>query len=674
MIALLLGLPVFGEHGGTQKFEEITSRYFSRSHVKVINQNVPFGWSADETKLLYRVADDQDKEQTYAYDLATGQEAPSADAIPALPKQERVRWWQPRAGYENQRSNDGKWEVILREGSVYLKDRKSNQETLLAEKSVQGDFRGNPYWSADSQKFVLWQTKEKPVRKVNYSRSSPKNQLQPEYFSVDYVKPGDEITISVPWVFYVDGSKPLEADRSLIPNPFEINQIGWRDDSERLTYQYVERGYGKFRVLEMNAKQRTQRILIDEQSDTFVYVSGYSFRYDLSGGQEILWASERDGWNHLYLLDGATGKVKKPLTKGKWVMKKVIEVNEEKRQVLVQICGCYPAQDPYFEHYAMVHIDSGKMVPLTSSAGQHERPVFSPKGNYYVCRWSRIDHPPVYELRRTVDGKLLKTLSEANDKELRSQWQLPEPFVSKDREGKFDIYGVIVKPPDFDPAKKYPVIEYIYAGPQDAFVRKSWTPWQVPMHEIAVHGFIVVQIDGRGTAHRGKEFHDQCYKNLKDAGFPDRIAWMKAAAQKIPQMDLTRVGIFGGSAGGQNALGAMLFHGDFYKAACADCGCHDNRMDKIWWNEQWMDWPLGPHYADNSNVTHAKNLQGALMLTVGEVDTNVDPASTMQVVNALIKADKDFEYIMVPNGQHGCGEARHMQRKRVDFFQRHLQP
>jgi dipeptidyl aminopeptidase/acylaminoacyl peptidase len=319
-----------------------------------------------------------------------------------------------------------------------------------------------------------------------------------------------------------------------------------------------------------------------------------------------------------------------------------------------------------------VHFDTGKVVPLTASPGQHEEPVFSPLGNYYVCRWSRMDKPWVYELRRTEDGKLLKTLSEADDRELRSKWKLPEAFVAKDREGKFDIFGLVILPPDFDPAKKYPVVECIYAGPQDAFTKKSWGPWLMPMHEVAVHGFIVVKIDGRGTAHRGKEFHHFCYKNLKDAGLPDRIAWMKAAAKQFPQMDLTRVGIFGGSAGGQNALGALLFHGDFYKAAAADCGCHDNRMDKIWWNEQWMDWPVGPHYADNSNVTHAKNLKGALLLTVGEVDTNVDPSSTMQVVNALIKADKDFDMMVVPNGNHGVGESRHMQRKRVDFFRRHL--
>jgi len=181
----------------------------------------------------------------------------------------------------------------------------------------------------------------------------------------------------------------------------------------------------------------------------------------------------------------------------------------------------------------------------------------------------------------------------------------------------------------------------------------------------------VVQIDGMGTSWRSKAFHDVCWQNLKDAGFPDRIRWIEAAAKKYPFMDLSRVGIYGGSAGGQNALGALLFHPDFYQVAVADCGCHDNRMDKIWWNEAWMG-EMGPHYADNSNVTHAGNLEGKLFLTVGEIDTNVDPASTMQVVDALIKADKDFDLLVVPGAGHGVGERPYPARRRQDFFVRHL--
>jgi len=192
------------------------------------------------------------------------------------------------------------------------------------------------------------------------------------------------------------------------------------------------------------------------------------------------------------------------------------------------------------------------------------------------------------------------------------------------------------------------------------------------MQEMAELGLILVQIDGMGTSNRSKSFHDVCWKNLIDAGFPDRILWMKAAAKRHPAMDLSRVGIYGGSAGGQNALGALLNHGDFYQVAVADCGCHDNRMDKIWWNELFMGWPVGPEYEEQSNVTNAHKLQGRLLLIVGELDDNVDPSSTMQVVNALIQANKDFEMLVVPGSHHGAAGTPYGARRQRDFLARHL--
>ena len=215
------------------------------------------------------------------------------------------------------------------------------------------------------------------------------------------------------------------------------------------------------------------------------------------------------------------------------------------------------------------------------------------------------------------------------------------------------------------------MIESIYAGPQGAFVPKAFTALQ-RTQDLAELGFIVVQIDGMGTDQRSKKFHDVCWKNLGDAGLPDRILWIKAAAQQHPEMDLTRVGIYGTSAGGQSSLGGLLTHGDFYKVCVSDCGCHDNRMDKIWWNEQWMGWPVGPHYAEQSNVTLAPKLQGKLLLMVGEMDRNVDPASTMQVADALIKANKDFELFVMPGAGHGVARTPYGERRLKDFFVRHL--
>ena len=230
-------------------------------------------------------------------------------------------------------------------------------------------------------------------------------------------------------------------------------------------------------------------------------------------------------------------------------------------------------------------------------------------------------------------------------------------------------------PEGYSAKKKYPVIEYIYAGPHDSFVPKSFSVYN-DMQALAEIGFIVSQVDGMGTSNRSKAFHDVCWKNIGDAGFPDRILWHKAIAAKDPSYDISRVGIYGGSAGGQNSTGALLFHPEFYKTAVSFAGCHDNRMDKIWWNEQWMGYPIGPEYAASSNVDNAYRLQGKLLLIVSELDTNVDPASTLQVVNALLKANKVFDFLIIPGGGHGAGRRElykeYGDRKRNDFFVHNL--
>jgi dipeptidyl aminopeptidase/acylaminoacyl peptidase len=279
---------------------------------------------------------------------------------------------------------------------------------------------------------------------------------------------------------------------------------------------------------------------------------------------------------------------------------------------------------------------------------------------------------PVTELRRCDDGRLITKLEEADITDLKARgWKPLEVFTAKGRDGTTDIWGVICRPRDFDPGKKYPVIESIYAGPHGSHVPKAFAAAN-RYAALADLGFVVVQIDGMGTANRSKAFHDVCWKNLKDAGFPDRVLWHKAAAAKYPWYDATRVGIYGTSAGGQNAMGALLFHGDFYTAAVAACGCHDNRMDKASWNEQWMGYPVGPQYAASSNVDNAKNLTGKLLLIVGEKDTNVPPESTLRVVDALVKAGKDFDLLVVPGMGHSNGGA-YGTRRMQDFFVRHLQ-
>jgi dipeptidyl aminopeptidase/acylaminoacyl peptidase len=577
-----------------------------------------------------------------------------------------------RGGERRAESPDGKWSAFVRDHNLYVRNLENSEEIALSsEGTVEDAYSERLYWSPDSEKLVALRIQKGDDRKIYLIESSPKDQLQPKLHTLSYAKPGDRIAIPKPQLFNVvrEGQIPI-ADQ-LFPNPWSISRIRWAPDSSRFTFLYNQRGHQVLRIISIDANTGEARAIVDEQSTTFIDYASKRFSYYLDATKEIIWMSERDGWNQLYLYDAETGRVKNQITKGEWVVRSVERVDEAERQIWFRAGGIRPGQDPYYVHFCRVDLDGSGLVVLTEGDGTHKI-EFSPDRRFFLDRWSRVEQPPVTELRDANDGKLICELERADwSMLLKTGWRPPERFVAKGRDGKTDIHGVIIRPSNFDPNRKYPVVEQIYAGPQGAFVPKSFG-LQTRQHAIAELGFIVVQIDGMGTSYRSKAFHDVCWKNLGDSGFPDRILWMKAAAAKYPYMDITRVGIYGGSAGGQSALRALLAHGDFYKVAVTDCGCHDNRMDKIWWNELWMGWPIGPHYEEQSNVTQAHKLQGKLLLTFGELDRNVDPASTMQVVDALIKADKDFDLLIVPGRGHGVGETPYASRRRMDFFVRHL--
>jgi dipeptidyl aminopeptidase/acylaminoacyl peptidase len=536
-------------------------------------------------------------------------------------------------------------------------------------------------WSPDSKKiFASRLVKNGDRRMVRYVDSSPADQVQPKTFERFYAKPGDALDETERVLVDAAGKREILVENTLFPTPYEVTRIQWRRDSRAVTFEYNQLGHHLYRVIEVAGDTGIARTLIDEPTDTFIHYArvtgelstgGRTYRYDLDDGREIIWMSERDGRAHLYLIDGATGRIKNQITKGNWMVRGVVGVDEAARQVTIMTAGVSPKQDPYFVQYYRVNLDGTGMTPLTSADGYHSA-VFSPDNKYFVDTWSRVDLAPVSVLRRVSDGQQVLELERGDLTPLAATgWRAPEAFVAKGRDQTTDIYGIIIRPTRFDPARKYPVIENIYAGPHGSFVPKTFSEYY-GMQALADLGFVVVQIDGMGTANRSKAFHDVSSKNLKDAGFPDRILWHKAAAKKHPWYDVSRVGIYGGSAGGQNALGGMLFHPEFYKVAVAFAGCHDNRMDKIWWNEQWMSWPIGPQYADSSNVVHAGKLQGKLLLVVGELDTNVDPSSTMQVVNALIKANKYFDLLVMPGEDHPAGRrgpsAPYGDKKLWDFF------
>ncbi len=576
-------------------------------------------------------------------------------------------------GSDRSTSPDQRWQAFIRDHNLWLRDRQNEEHEiqLSTDGNTEDSYQPRVYWSPDSRKLAAIRRQPAQERKVYFVESSPRDQLQPRLHSIDYLKPGDRVAIDKPQLFDVETQTHIPVSDELFANPYNIYGLRWQPDSSRVTFIYNQRGHQVLRVVAVDAETGQTAVVIDETSDTFICYSQKFFCDYIDDADEIIWMSERDGWNHLYLYDAQTGTVKNQITQGQWVVRSVDYVDKDNRQIWFQLSGYYPEQDPYYVHYARVNFDGMELTLLTESDGTHSV-RFSPDRRFAVAQWSRVNHPPVHELRRCEDGTRLCVLEQADASALfEAGWQTPEPFVAKARDGKTDIYGVIVRPTTFDPNISYPIIEHIYAGPQGSFVPKGFQPY-LRMMQMAELGFILVQIDGMGTSNRSKAFHDVCWQNLADAGLPDRVLWIKAASDKYPYMDTQRVGIYGGSAGGQNAAAAVMTHGDFYKVAVADCGCHDNRMDKIWWNEQWMGWPVGPHYEANSNVTLAPGLKGKLLLIVGEMDTNVDPASTMQVVDALIRADKDFDMLIVPGAGHGAAEGRYASRRRADFFVRHL--
>lgn len=568
-------------------------------------------------------------------------------------------------------SPDKKLSAFIRNFNVYVRSNDDKKEYQLSFDGGLGEYYSSYIrWSENSEKLVAYRVKPAEKHMIYYIESSPEDQLQPKHYEYEYQKPGDAIPQKYPQLFDVKSKKHISVDDTMIPEQYSINNIVWSKDNSYFTFEYNKRGHQVYQVIKVDGQTGVYKVIINETSPTFIDYSGKYFRINIEATNEIIWLSERDGWNHLYLYDSGKGKVKNQITKGEWVVRDVSFVDDKKREIVFQASGKEPG-DPYFINYYRINFDGTGLTKLTDGEGTHEA-VFSPDKKVFVDTWSTIDTPPVSVLRKTEDGSKIMDIEKADiTKLLETGIRLPEVFVAKGRDGKTDIWGIIIKPINFDPSKKYPVIENIYASPNNSFVPKSFRPMIAGMHQLAELGFIVVQIDGMGTSNRSKAFHDVCWKNLKDAGFPDRILWMQAAAKKYPFMDIERVGVYGTSAGGQNAAGAVLFHPEFYKVAVASCGCHDNRMDKMWWNEQWMGWPVGKEYAQSSNVDNAWRLKGKLLLMNGEMDNNVDPTSTMQVVNALIKADKEFEYVFLPGLKHTNGGV-YGERKRRDFFVKNL--
>ena len=570
-------------------------------------------------------------------------------------------------------SPNGNWRAFVRDHNIFIRSMKGEEEIQLSKDGKDGNSYQAPYWSPNSKNLFAFRVEPAVIGDVHLIESSPSNGGRANLRTRRYALPGDKFTAHELNQFDVEKKTQIKPDVGIID--FRGPRLRWTLDGRYFRYQKIDRGHQRFRIIEVDTFTGKFRNIIDEVAETFIWTEhpkdlGVPLVNWLDETNEIIHLSEKDGWRHLYLIDVKEGKTKNQITKGNFVIRYVDRIDKEKRQIWFRASGRNQGQDPYLMHYYRVNFDGSGFTALTEGNGWHNI-TYSPDRKYIIDQYSRVDMAPVHELRRVSDGSLVCELEKSDITELEETgWEAPEVFRANGRDGKTGIWGIVARPKDFDPKKKYPVIEDMYAGPHDSYVPKqfsagrrfsSWTDM----------GFVVVKIDGMGTANRSKAFHDVCWQNLKDAGFPDRILWHKAYAEKNPWYDISRVGIHGGSAGGQSSTGALLFHPEFYKVAVSSCGCHDNRMDKASWNEQWMGYPVGKHYSESSNIDNAHRLRGRLLLIVGELDTNVPPESTLRLADALIKANKDFDMIVVPNGGHGGG-GRHGDRRRKDFFRKYL--
>jgi len=658
--------------------EQMVERYKRAKKTDSLTKNAVFKtsvdahWWADGASFWYcNILKDSVREY-FRVDAATGKkekipaQAPEAKRLPTDGRQDGSWFGKFRNGPI---SPDKKWQASIEKGNLFVQPVSGGTPVQFTTDGSEDAPYGAMAWSPDSKYLAGYLIHPVKDSQVYVVLTAVPGTTRGKLRGRPYKQPGDSFTTHELFIFPVDQQKAIKVNTETINFPAYAPLLHWRYDNPRLfSYEKFDRGHQRFRIIEVDAGTAQTRNIVDEKTRTFIY-QNRQYTYYPAGSNLLVRTSEKDGWRHLYLVDLVSGR-EQAITKGNWVVRNVDSVDMANKEIWFTASGMNADEDPYLVHYYRIGFDGHHLLALTPDKGNHNV-VFSPGRKYYIDNYSMVNVPPVTKLRRSADGREIALLENADISYYKTIGITPpEVFVAKARDGVTDIWGIVSRPSDYDPGKKYPVLENIYAGPHDAFVPKSFLPYS-EMQSLAELGFIVVMIDGMGTANRSKAFHDICWQNLADAGLPDRILWIKALAKKYPYVDTTRVGIYGTSAGGQNSLGALLFHPEFYKACVSACGCHDNRVDKQWWNEQWMGYPTGKQYEEQSNVTNAARLQGHVLLIVGEADSNVPPESTYRVADALIKAGKDFDFLAIPGMDHSDGGPYGRMKKR-NFFVKHL--
>lgn len=595
-------------------------------------------------------------------------------------------------GSDDAASPDKKWNAFVKEHNLYLKNTSTGTTVQLTHDGVSGFDYATPlpalrlltdqgtenieqpaavFWSPDSSKFITYRVDSRDAGRFTSIQFVPPGQLRPTAYTVVYPLPGEVLPQAEPIIFDVESGKRIDVKSPPIELPFQDGPgFEWSPDNKTIFYDYDERGFKAKQIRTIDPDTGEQKVLLRESSKEYVDPGETFYRFDHQTG-ELLIASERDGWNHLYLY-GKNGQLENQVTQGPWVVRQIEYVDEKARRVFFLAGGREKGEDPYLTHLYSIGFDGKGLTLLTPENANHSVSV-SPDGKFFVDNYSRVDLPGESVLRRSQDGSPERVLEKTDIGALQSiGWKFPEPFQGKAADGVTDLYGLIWRPSNFDPAKKYPVVEHVYTGPQDFFVPKTFAA-TLRLQSMAELGFVVVMIDGRGTAGRSHAFHLFSYRNLGGA-FEDHVAMIKQMAKRFPYMDAQRVGIFGTSAGGYGAAHAMLVFPEFYKVGVSISGDHDARLDKAWWNEVYQGYPIEDDYAAQSNVTMASRLQGRLLIEHGDIDDNVHPVETIRFADALMNANKNFDMLFVPNMYHGESgpHAPYLIRRRWDYFVQYL--
>ncbi|MEZ4697452.1 MAG: DPP IV N-terminal domain-containing protein [Rhodothermales bacterium] len=607
-----------------------------------------------------------------------------------------------RAAFMAQRSQsvspDGKKAVFIRDNNLWVRDTETKAERQLTTDGIEdfGYATNNAGWTRSDGPVVLWSpnshkvaTFQHDARGVGMMYLVNTQVGHPELQAWRYPLPEDSVIFRISRVIIdVDTGEmvrlkmPPDQHRSTTSDHIagrggRFLDVEWSADESQLAFVSSSRDHKRATLRVADPKTGDVRDVLEEVEETF-FESGYSDQNwrVLKNSNEVLWYSQRDNWGHLYLYDLATGQLKQQITSGDWNVLDLYRVDEQNRRLYFTGSGREEG-DPYFQYFYSVNFDGSDLKLLTPDKGHHSI-TLSPSGKYFIDSYSTPVVPPVIKLR-DENGKELVQLEKADISRLVAMgWQPPTPVKVKARDGETDIYGLMYKPTNFDPNKKYPILNYLYPGPQTGSVgTRSFVSSRSDKQALAELGFIVVEVDAMGTPGRSKAFHEYYYGNMGDNGIPDQIAAIRQLAAQNSWMDLDKVGIWGHSGGGFASTRAILAYPDFYKVAVSGAGNHDNRNYEDDWGEKWQGLLVEnedgtTNYDNQANQLLAGNLKGKLLIAHGTMDSNVPPSNTMLMVDALVKANKDFDLVMMPNWSHGFGNSDYFMRRRWDYFVKNL--